>query len=182
MEDRRQRKGQNEFIKFLILPILVAFCILGATAMGDGKPSSGPKRLDNAAPGDCAACHGDQKVLSPGHVDTKGMMMEGCAECHTKEKQSLWSKITLGHLHALHGIGCSDCHHDLSKAGYLSSDECLACHGSFEEVAALTKDLERNPHNSPHYGIRVDCDLCHLVHRKSENMCGQCHSWTLTVP
>ena len=78
-------------------------------------------------------------------------------------------------------LTCNDCH--LTKnPERLTTEQCLSCHGSFEEVAKATKDLDPDPHNSPHYGSELDCDLCHYEHSVSENFCAQCHEWELTVP
>jgi len=39
-----------------------------------------------------------------------------------------------------------------------------------------------NPHTSPHYGMSLDCNLCHHQHAKSENYCSQCHKFDFKVP
>ena len=78
-------------------------------------------------------------------------------------------------------ISCADCHLT-GNTKPLTTEDCLACHGSFEEVAGETAKLDPNPHNSPHYGTELDCDLCHHEHSRSENFCAQCHEWKLIVP
>jgi hypothetical protein len=78
-------------------------------------------------------------------------------------------------------LTCDDCH--LNKPPkQLTTEQCFSCHGSFEEVAETTKDSDPDPHNSPHYGSTLDCDLCHHEHSVSENFCTQCHDWELKVP
>ena len=76
---------------------------------------------------------------------------------------------------------CGDCHLKSTPKG-LTTKQCLSCHESLEQVADATKYLDPDPHNSPHYGSELDCDLCHHEHSKSENFCAQCHEWKLTVP
>jgi hypothetical protein len=78
-------------------------------------------------------------------------------------------------------LTCNDCHLK-TKPEPLTTEQCLSCHGSLEKVAEATKDLDPDPHNSPHYGPELDCDLCHHEHSVSENFCAQCHEWELTVP
>ena len=64
----------------------------------------------------------------------------------------------------------------------LSPDECLSCHGCRNDIAGRTDHLELNPHNSPHYGMDLDCELCHHLHQKSEDYCAQCHDADHVVP
>jgi hypothetical protein len=64
----------------------------------------------------------------------------------------------------------------------VSSKDCLSCHESIEALAAATAKLKPNPHDSPHYGKELDCELCHHEHSLSENFCAQCHDSSLTVP
>jgi len=78
-------------------------------------------------------------------------------------------------------LNCNDCHLTQTPKR-LTTKQCLSCHGSFEEVAEATKHLDPDPHNSPHYGSELDCDLCHHEHSVSENFCAQCHEWELIVP
>jgi hypothetical protein len=79
------------------------------------------------------------------------------------------------------GMECADCHEG-TPIKPLSSTDCLSCHESFEAVAATTASSKPNPHDSPHYGKALDCELCHHEHTPSENFCAQCHDWSLTVP
>jgi len=88
---------------------------------------------------------------------------------------------------------CEDCHGDGPVSAYqpLGTEDCLACHGSYELIADRTADLGYygNIHAAPHYP-KLDCGLCHQEHdgiernycvmydRKceSENYCVMCHS------
>jgi hypothetical protein len=78
-------------------------------------------------------------------------------------------------------LTCKDCH-PAPTPERLRTEQCLSCHGSLEEVAGATKNSDPDPHNSPHYGPGLDCDLCHHEHSVSENFCSQCHEWELIVP
>lgn len=54
---------------------------------------------------------------------------------------------------------------------------CLnsSCHNmTREQLAEATKDLERNPHDSPH--SQELCGTCHKAHRASVNYCSKCHA------
>ncbi|HOC45338.1 MAG TPA: cytochrome c3 family protein, partial [Syntrophorhabdaceae bacterium] len=70
-----------------------------------------PKRVLTAKGGDCAACHGQEKVLSPSHVDTKDMTYKDCLGCHDRAgPQKLTGKLPGSHVHQLTGITCAKCH------------------------------------------------------------------------
>lgn len=141
-----------------------------------------PKLNPAAKGGDCAACHGEEKVLPDNHMDTKAMDWKGCSMCHQGEK-SLAGKLPGMHHHELAGIGCTECHGKTDKPEPLAMEKCIACHGSTEKLAEKTKDIKpHNPHDSPHYGTDLDCTLCHHQHKKSENYCAQCHDFNFVVP
>jgi len=164
------------------LILSAAFCVSRGACIGSGAVSAKPKRVETAAPGDCGPCHGSVKMLPIDHVRTKDMTSTECANCHKKGATSLRTKIPLSHTHRLSGVACCDCHEMPNSAGPLKTEKCLSCHGSFEEVADATNNLDPNPHNSLHWGKELDCDLCHHQHAKSENFCAQCHMWGLVVP
>lgn len=135
-------------------------------------------------PGDCATCHGDEQVLSPGHVPTAGMSAETCIACHQAGTAlALPSTILLDHHHLLSGVTCQTCHGDTQTPGPMTTEQCLGCHGPLEELAARTADVRpTNPHSTPHGPTFAQCDLCHLVHKQSENFCAQCHDFNYVVP
>jgi hypothetical protein len=91
------------------------------------------------------------------------------------------TKVTSSKHQQKAGMECTDCHEG-SPPKPLSSKDCLSCHESFEAVAAATANSKPNPHDSPHYGKALDCELCHHEHTASENFCAQCHDRSLTVP
>jgi hypothetical protein len=76
--------------------------------------------------------------------------------------------------HASEGLQCVDCHKVDKPVAAASVELCLECHGSYEKVAALTKSLHANPHDS-HLG-KMQCLKCHRVHSPSEILCVECHS------
>ena len=161
----------------------LCFLLVGALPASRSFPEeSPPKRIENAKPGDCRACHGTRAVQPPGHVETTEMSASDCRECHKGPDKGLRTKIPLGHTHSLNGTGCRDCHASDQPFEAVMTNECLGCHGSFDEVAQNTAGMDPDPHNSPHYGKEQDCDLCHHQHMSSENFCSQCHEWKLTVP
>jgi hypothetical protein len=178
--NRSHNKGYLEFFGVGIT-IMVTMVLLGV-AGNAGRQHSDPSVRESVPAGDCAACHGEKKVLPGGHEETRAMKMAECADCHAGAEQNLRSRIPLGHIHGLHGTGCGGCHKDPAKPGQLSTGDCLVCHKSFEVVAGRTATRRPDPHNSPHYGNSVDCDVCHRIHKPSENFCAQCHDWKLTVP
>lgn len=141
-----------------------------------------PKKSTSAKAGDCKACHGVQKVLPPEHKDTRAMSYRDCLECHEKAGAiSLRTKLPLAHIHRLSGATCARCHGAVKKPQEVEMKQCLTCHNT-EKIAEKTANVKpQNPHESPHYGKLLDCNLCHHQHKKSENYCGQCHSFSFVV-
>ncbi len=65
-----------------------------------------------------------------------------------------------------------------SVNGYVTKDQCKACHGDYAKLAAATAKLEPNPHRN-HLGD-VNCVECHKPDQaKPVLMCNQCHKFTL---
>lgn len=61
---------------------------------------------------------------------------------------------------------------------YDKAEQCLTCHGSYEENANKTAKLGKwNPHNSIHGGY-VDCTNCHQQNKLVTNYCSYCHEYT----
>lgn len=82
--------------------------------------------------------------------------------------------------HALKQVSCTLCHGIFFPDRRPSMERCLQCHGSYEQIAAFTKDVIPNPHASHFPDLR--CTLCHMAHKQSELYCNQCHDYKLTVP
>ncbi len=164
----------------LLVVLVVALALLMTFASG---AMSAPKRVEKAKPGDCSACHGSEKVLPPNHQDTKDMNYGACSPCHPKTgKGSLSVKLPGSHAHNLLGVSCEQCHGKGQNRQAVEMKQCLACHNPDKLVEKTAKVKPENPHTSPHYGNTLDCNLCHHQHAKSENFCGQCHSFDFTVP
>lgn len=144
--------------------------------------STKPERVKNKAPGDCAACHRGDKVLPANHAATATMDGKGCNKCHKEGKTSLRGKIPLSHTHDLNGVTCEKCHGAGEPPKAVMTDQCLGCHGTPEGLAKKTQAVKPNPHNNPHQGTSLDCDVCHHQHTKSENYCRQCHMFKYVVP
>ena len=179
MKQGFHKKGTNPICGSIIVGIcLVLFVLVGATAA-----VAAPKRLATAKPGDCAACHGTQKVLPADHKSTKAMTYQGCLECHDKKGgMTLWTKMPLAHMHQLAGVNCQKCHGKTKKPEEVPMSKCVTCH-NVDKVAEKTASVKpQNPHESVHYGRNLDCNLCHREHGKSENYCAQCHSFKFVVP
>lgn len=71
----------------------------------------------------------------------------------------------------------SDASIDKMHKGFLKTEQCLKCHGSYEENAQKTANLGKwNPHNSIHGGY-VECTNCHLQNKVEKNYCAYCHEY-----
>lgn len=141
--------------------------------------------IANSTLGECASCHADEPVLSDGHPPTLGMPLAQCRTCHVPHSDtSLAGLMPLDHTHALAGVGCASCHTDSTEAMTEPAMEvCQACHGSLEELAARTANVEpTNPHASPHGPPYAECSLCHMQHEPSQNFCAACHDFEFNLP
>ena len=170
----------------ILFALIAIFALQTSNSDAGGKSSPQLKADVNIL--DCAACHGDNAVLPEGHSDVK--KDSDCSSCHKIGKEykpekhtSLRGKLSLMHLHGLNEVGCGDCHESATAPEPVTSKGCLNCHEGFESVVEKTKFLEPfNPHISKHYGAKQECDICHFVHEKSENLCASCHDVFRPIP
>ncbi|MBW1703076.1 MAG: cytochrome c3 family protein [Deltaproteobacteria bacterium] len=165
------------FVSLLIFVLLTTFSKADIVQIVRVESS----RSTKTTPGDCTFCHQDKSQLPGGHPQTKEMTLTQCNQCHNQQATTLASILPLSHLHQLEGLSCEDCHDSIESVQPIDTQKCLQCHGTFHDVAACTKDMNPNPHDS-HLGIELDCRLCHHVHKKSENFCNRCHEHEWKVP
>jgi fumarate reductase flavoprotein subunit len=76
--------------------------------------------------------------------------------------------------HVKAGVGCGDCHGAGAPTKAPKMAACVTCHGDFPVVAALTKALPANPHDS--HMDDPDCTECHRQHRPPVVKCQTCHA------
>jgi hypothetical protein len=159
---------------------------LGALALGMAvvpQADAAPLRNAKAKPGDCVACHKAEKVLPAGHVATREMKLDACAQCHAaKSPTALAGRMPGSHLHALRGIDCASCHGKVKKPKAVEMDKCTTCHDPAAMAQKTASTAHANPHDSKHWGTELDCNLCHHQHAKSEDYCAQCHRFGFKVP
>jgi hypothetical protein len=134
--------------------------------------------------GDCFSCHlqGNVRVIDqdPGQEPDKGPLTKEQALRLTPFFRSWAASEYLDFRHNRHKVTCQPCHGTYSPEKRASKAQCLTCHESYEHVAALTANLEPNPHES-HYG-KIRCTLCHKAHEASELYCNKCHDFELQMP
>ena len=178
-----KRYSHAKLIKIASLSGTILFIILSSYNTLSGADTDAPKRLAEARPGDCSACHtGGKQVLPGDHVQTKTMRLEQCLACHPKEKAAITLKMPTSHAHMLSGITCQACHGQKMPYSPVDMKTCTACHSTEILAKAPAEGINKpNPHNS-HYGTDVDCALCHRQHAKSEFMCAQCHDFKNVTP
>lgn len=160
----------------------------GAWAVAADAPQADKPKAEMSAdvkPGDCAGCHKDAKVVPRKHVATTDMVLKDCQGCHGAKEggpDALPTTVPLGHLHALKGVQCAQCH-ESGKPAAVSMTKCLTCHTDMKALAQKTANVQpTNPHDSRHYGTEADCNLCHHQHKMSENHCAECHNFKFNVP
>jgi hypothetical protein len=142
-----------------------------------------PKLLPDAKATDCATCHAGNNPLPQNHPPTAGMRLNDCAGCHAQgTARSLSASLPLSHKHFLSGVTCGACHADPKAAEPAPASTCMGCHDPDKVATASAAVKPTNPHDSPHYGRKADCNLCHHQHEKSENYCSQCHQFDFKVP
>jgi len=86
-------------------------------------------------------------------------------------------------LHKDKGVGCEGCHGTEEIKTFVSRERCLACHGGFSDLVKKTAAVKpENPHDSPHWGSRMECNVCHRQHEKTVDWCSHCHAFNFKVP
>jgi fumarate reductase flavoprotein subunit len=78
------------------------------------------------------------------------------------------------------GLACASCHRDAPPPKAPEMTVCTGCHGTYLQIAAKTASDQPNPHAS-HLG-QIPCAACHHVHRASESLCDQCHTFGMKPP
>lgn len=159
-----------------------------------------PDPFDQTAP--CETCHvfGDVADVKVEDADAENAKVEDASKTSSglaDESDGQAMEEPSRQIMALHqAAGCTSCHEVdewLEKAhkNYLSSskvpkrlkytsvsnDACLACHGSWEELAEKTSEVDTctdvlgttvNPHGAPETHIaddgQLNCVLCHKAH------------------
>ncbi|WP_376711935.1 cytochrome c3 family protein [Shewanella profunda] len=87
------------------------------------------------------------------------------------------NEIRLHHKEA--GLKCNSCH--INKPfDSVEMEQCLTCH----KLPEKKTDYHGAPdkHDSPHYGITLECENCHREHSESEDYCANCHDFNFKVP
>lgn len=159
----------NKKIIILLLIILSAFTLFGCK-----KNDQNAKSIDNNSSVETIKEDNTSKAVVP----TEEMLAKMAPNYSLKETHKDFS--------------CTDCHGEetpLEEYYLIPSQSCFNCHGSPEDVAALTPQYEGkggiNPHNSFHLDTRIECYMCHQEHKPSRNYCAQCHDadvWMAKVP
>lgn len=75
-------------------------------------------------------------------------------------------------------LTCDSCHTTGDYNVRVTQETCFTCHESYEVLAERTAKLgyDDNIHAAPHYP-KMDCDLCHKVHKEEGNVyCVTCHT------
>lgn len=126
-----------------------------------------------------------------------------CSGCHARNVESFTDSNLSASVHGQEGYGdCVNCHslETLEEAHQgamdipeyiplkLPQSACLACHGTYEDLIALTKDSTVfetpdgtfvNPHTQPTetHQENVECYSCHKMHSEPDpkGYCYTCH-------
>ena len=86
-------------------------------------------------------------------------------------------------LHKDRGVSCEGCHGTAEPKTFVTAERCLACHGGRGDLIKKTAAVKpENPHDSPHWGSRMECSVCHRQHEKTVDWCSHCHAFNFKVP
>lgn len=163
--------------------IIVAVLGLALASSAPAQDAGKAQLLPGAAGTDCATCHAGNNPLPSTHPPIAGKKLGDCAGCHAPgTARDLSGVMPLFHAHLLSGLACGACHADPKNPEPAAASTCMGCHDPDKVAAATAAMKPTNPHNSPHYGKKSDCNLCHHQHEKSENYCSQCHKFDFKVP
>ena len=93
------------------------------------------------------------------------------------------ASVLTADLHKEKGVGCEGCHGTVEAKTFVPSERCLACHGGMSDLVKKTAAVKpENPHDSPHWGSRMECNVCHRQHEKTVDWCAHCHAFNFNVP
>jgi hypothetical protein len=168
----------------------IAECaVCHASQAGQVKPHPVASRLHRAhvkARVDCTTCH----AYAPGKqfavAGYKGNLGALDAEQYEMVRKAMATWASSPWLASTHGskqnLSCGACH----QAQLIPDDnetivnkQCVACHGGYDKLAALTKAKLKNPEINPHgshLGPEIACTVCHQGHRESKPYCLNCHT------
>jgi len=179
-----QRDGVGGMTSDLIFParalsrimLLIALVAQGITSLG-ARDAGRAQLLPVVKGTDCVTCHRSDSILPLNHTNIVGKTLGDCATCHAPGTAlELTGRMPLFHHHLLSGLTCVSCHADPKAPEITAADVCMGCHNP-EKVSTATATMKpANPHSSPHYGTKADCNICHHQHERSENYCLQCHN------
>jgi len=93
------------------------------------------------------------------------------------------ASVMTADLHKDKGVGCDGCHGSDKTKTFVPSERCLTCHGGRSALVKKTAEVKpENPHDSPHWGSRMECNVCHRQHEKTVDWCSHCHAFNFKVP
>jgi hypothetical protein len=168
----------------------IAECVTcHASQAGEARPHPVAARLHRAHTKvnlDCTACHayvpGKQFAIA-GHKGNLGALD---AEAYDRVRKSMATWASSPYLAATHGsklnLSCGACHQKQlipDDNETVVNKQCVACHGSYASLAAVTKAKLKNPDVNPHgshLGPEIACTVCHQGHQESKPYCLNCHT------
>jgi Cytochrome c3/Cytochrome c554 and c-prime len=141
---------------------------------------------------DCTTCHTYASGKGFGIVGRKGNLAVLDDEQYERVKKAMTNWASSPWLAAKHGsknISCSGCHQKQlipDDNETVLNKQCVACHGGYTKVAAVTKAKLKNPNINPHashLGAEIACTVCHQGHQESKAYCLNCHTnFNMPIP
>lgn len=118
-------------------------------------------------------------MLAVGHREGADIT---CLDCHTpsisQQVGEVVETITGNYYYPLSEVSVKELMDNSNQVSNATGDEfCLneSCHNmTRDDLATLTADMTRNPHDSPH--AENACSDCHKSHRASVMLCSECHA------
>ena len=105
------------------------------------------------------------------------------AQAPAKAPAPAQAPATAAARHQAKGVTCVDCHGPAKKKTFVAAERCLGCHGPAADLLKKTAAVKpENPHDSPHWGPTMECNVCHRQHATPVNWCNHCHAFAFKVP
>ena len=80
-------------------------------------------------------------------------------------------------------VDCKDCHKESPPEKRVPTVVCYECHENQNKLSERTQKIKPNPHRS-HVDVLMGdlkCELCHHVHKSSEDYCAKCHDFGYNI-
>ncbi len=139
-----------------------ATCHTGSYLPADGKTANHIPYTGLTGASNCDSCHkGGYASWNPGYFHANITVSTNCSSCHLTSAYGVTAKPS-NSTHSLVTGNCESCHHSTSTwssskpdhAAFLSSQDCLGCHGPGGSTVGKSVN---------HINTSANCSTCHIA-------------------